>query len=117
MAATSLSEQMNPLELASTQLVPNTITLGHRSQTIELLATDDALSEHLRRSEVAAHDDSAGVVCRLRSAWNLWLGGYPDTRLRAVSQRALQRMLAAGFAHLGRMDLAQEMAGSTRRHI
>ncbi|WP_170337375.1 AAA family ATPase [Ruegeria arenilitoris] len=47
---------------------------------------DDTLCERQRREEVAIHGDSAGVICRLYSAWNLWLSGFPDSAVHMAEE-------------------------------
>jgi class 3 adenylate cyclase/predicted ATPase len=50
------------------------------------IALDDALSEHERRAGIALHGDSAGVVCRMYAAWNLWLSGFPDRAIKIADE-------------------------------
>ena len=69
-----------------------------REFLFEGISTDDELTEGQRRDGIASFGDSAGVVCRLYSAWNSWFSGYPDFAARMVNDGlALSKELS--FTH------------------
>ena len=66
----------------------------HLDQGIVL--DDEVEASQDRRAHVLLHAERPGVVCRLYSAWNQWLLGYPDRALTAINAALA---LSQGLAH------------------